>query len=340
MQAKLRFEFPWKDITRAWPQLTGNIAEPLAGGLINHTLRMSSRPGSAAGDQLPRQHVLQWLNPVFPPCVNNDVDAVTRHLASRGFSTFSLVPTVDGTPFLLHSTGSFRLLTYLEGDFLEPCDIGEAGATLARFHAAMADCTHEFAHHRNVHRPLFYRQRLETALGSHKAHRLHPEVRPLAEQVLQLLVPSCNWDELPRRIVHGDPKLENFWRTSGQVTLLDLDTVGRHCILGELGDAGRALCRVEGRFSLALFESFFQSYFGEGLTLEPLEIRAIPGSIHLIACELAARFLLDALEESYFGWDSSAFVTRGDHNLHRARTELAFAMSVLPELDTCLKRLS
>ncbi|MBU1243513.1 phosphotransferase [Myxococcota bacterium] len=329
MHTQFLLEFPWKAITAAWPELACAIAEPLAGGLINKTVRMTARSG--------RRSVLQWLNPVFPGTVSDDVAAICRHLASRGFSTFSVLPTCDGASFLPHDNGSFRLLTHLEGDFLGQGDIGVAGQTLARFHRALADCTHVFSHHRNIHRPPFYAGRLREALETHADHPLHAGVAAVAREVLPRLHPDCDWNTLPSRIVHGDPKLENFWRTADGVTLLDLDTVGRHCILGELGDAGRALCRDNGAFSVVLFGTFFGSYLQRAPELAVTEVAAIPESIELIAHELTARFLIDALEEHYFGWDPTHFANRGEHNLHRARAEHAFAVSVHEYLDDCLK---
>ncbi len=217
MHTQFLLEFPWKIITAAWPQLACAVAEPLAGGLINRTLRMTSKEGARS--------VLQWLNPVFPPTVTDDVAAVCRHLATRGFSTFSVVPTCDGANFLVHENASFRLLTYLEGDFLGPADIAVAGKTLARFHRALSDLTHVFSHHRNIHRPPVHGRKLEGALVANPDHRLRAEVASLAEEVLPRLHPQCEWNTLPSRVVHGDPKLENFWRTADGVTLLDRKSV-------------------------------------------------------------------------------------------------------------------
>ncbi len=332
MHTQFLLDFPWKAITAAWPRLACAVAEPLAGGLINKTLRMTAKDGERS--------VLQWLNPVFPGTVTDDVAAVCRHLGTRGFDTFSVIPTCDGANFLSHESGSFRLLTYLEGDFLEPSDVAIAGRTLARFHRALSDCAHVFSHHRNIHRPPVHARKLAEALEAYPDHRLRGEVGALAVDVLPRLQPVCDWNTLPSRIVHGDPKLENFWRTAEGVTLLDLDTVGRHCILGELGDGGRALCREDGVFSLKLFEKFFAAYLDRAPALSEAEIAAIPESIELIACELAARFLVDALEERYFGWDPARFPARGEHNLQRARGEADFARSAREAIGACRRLLS
>ena len=58
------------------------------------------------------------------------------------------------------------------------------------------------------------------------------------------------------------------------------------------------------------------------------EARALVGGLGTICLELSARFLADALNESYFGFDATRFATRGDHNLVRGRGQLALFASV------------
>ena len=62
--------------------------------------------------------------------------------------------------------------------------------------------------------------------------------------------------------------------------------------------------------------------------LTAAERRALPAGLETIALELSARFCADALRESYFGWDSARFGSRGEHNLVRARSQLSLAASV------------
>jgi hypothetical protein len=60
-----------------------------------------------------------------------------------------------------------------------------------------------------------------------------------------------------------------------------------------------------------------------------------------ICRELAARFLADALRESYFGWNAERYATRGDHNLVRGVGQWRLAESVRsqrPALDAIVAR--
>ena len=81
----------------------------------------------------------------------------------------------------------------------------------------------------------------------------------------------------------------------------------------------------------AIFEAALRG-FSRGaagqLELGPDEIHLVPHGVFTIATELSIRFLVDALEEKYFGWDSDKYASRGDHNLARAKGQWALAKSV------------
>ncbi|MEM6292920.1 MAG: hypothetical protein AAGA54_16715, partial [Myxococcota bacterium] len=92
----------------------------------------------------------------------------------------------------------------------------------------------------------------------------------------------------------------------------------------ELGDAWRSWCNPKGedetsaRFDVAVFEASVRGYASVGsVTAE--ERDALAFGVELISVELAARFLADALAESYFGWNAQRYASRGEHNLVRAR---------------------
>src|SRR5690606_35055559 len=108
---------------------------PAASGLINRTWHVVSD----AGEPL----VLQRVNAIFPPAVNADIDAVTRHLEARGMTTPRLVPTRSGALWLEHGGFVWRVLTAIDGvsrDALETAEQAcEAGRILASFHRAVAD---------------------------------------------------------------------------------------------------------------------------------------------------------------------------------------------------------
>jgi Ser/Thr protein kinase RdoA (MazF antagonist) len=287
--------------------------------------------------------VLQWLNPIFGPEVHRDIEAVTAHIEKKGLLTPRLVRTSAGLLWVEDDAGGvWRLMTFIDGEILsagatpELCHAG--GALLGRFHRAVADLEHTFSSIRpGVHDTARHLRHLDEVLRSHDQHAAFREVEPVGRKILAAAASLPALGDLPARIVHGDPKLNNivFSRTGDARCLIDLDTLGRMTIPVELGDAFRSWCNptgedvLEAHFELKLFEAGITGYAVQtpGL-LTAAEVDAIPAAIETIALELAARFCADALEESYFGWNRARFPRASAHHLHRAKSQLALGQSI------------
>lgn len=315
-------------IVAAW-NLEPDSIRPLGTGLINRTFLARERAGP--------WRVLQQVNPLFPPEVNEDIAAVTAHLAGRGLPTPRLVPTLDGRLCLPAEGGAWRVLTHVPGRVLDALANGaeahEAGRLLASFHCALDDLRHEFRHVRPpVHEPARHLAALEDALAGHATHRLYPAVAPLAADILAAAAALPALPRTPARVVHGDPKISNLVyadHSPRAICMLDLDTVGRMALPFELGDAFRSWCNVateddpRGSFSAELFAAAVGGYAAAAHGwIEPDEAAAAVNATATIQVELAARFCADALNERYFGWNPAAFASRGQHNLARARGQL------------------
>jgi Ser/Thr protein kinase RdoA (MazF antagonist) len=302
-------------------------------GLINRTWWVRGAGGPVA--------VLQQLNTkIFRAEVHDDIEAVTARLADRGLETPRLVRTRAGT--LWHTAadgGVYRVLTPV-GErtvhkLTEPADARAAGALVARFHAAVRDLDWQFRMVRpGVHDTAAHYQRLRDALEAHRSHRLYDQVAPLAEQILGGWSPSDD-PGLPLRVLHGDLKISNV-RFAGPraVALIDLDTFQHGTLDIELGDAMRSWCNplpedsLDARFDVDLFAAAMAGYAegaGAGGPSEAEWAAIVPG-VQRVALELASRFAMDALVESYFGFDPK-YGGRGEHNLLRARGQAALAAS-------------
>ncbi len=219
-----------------------------------------------------------------------------------------------------------------------PAQAAAAGELVARFHRALDGLDHTFVGLRGfVHDTPKHLTRLREALALQSRHRLHPQVTPLAEGILARAAALSPLPQLPARVCHGDLKLNNLL-FAGKVPpacetalcLIDLDTVGPMSLAYELGDAWRSWCNRSGedaelaRLDLEVFRVSFLGYCRAlGRELAEDERRALLESVEWISLELAARFAADALNESYFGWDSRRYPARGEHNLVRARGQLA-----------------
>jgi len=310
----------------------------LEGGLINQTY-VVERQGEPKA-------VLQRVHTAFAPEVHDDIAAVTAHLAQRGVPTPRLIPTQKGELYTsCDEQRVWRAMTYAHGQTVhkvhDPVFAAEAAALLARCHRAGADLQYEFQSVRaDVHDTAAHLRRLRAvAAGSVGAvSMLCDEVLDAAEG-LELLGAL---ESLPRRVCHGDPKISNFLFSKTDppraLYLIDLDTFGYLPIAYELGDALRSWCNPAGEdfeeptIDTDIFQAALGGYASTGLDLlDEGEWRSIVPGLEAVCVELAARFCVDAVEDRYFGWDSSKYENRREHNLVRARGQLALARSVNAE---------
>lgn len=323
----------------AWDLPAGTEARPLGTGLINETF------GAWRGEELVA--VVQQLNTrVFVPQVHEDIEAATAHLAAKGLPTTRLIPTRTGQLWHTDADGGvWRALTPI-GDRTvdrldDPALARSAAALIARFHAALADFQWDFRSVRaGAHDTDAHLDRMMTAVNTHRDHRLWWDTASLSETIGEGWRTWTGPTGLPKRVIHGDLKIGNVrFQGSEALALIDLDTLQHETFDVELGDAMRSWCNpaaedaADTHFDLDLFAAAMEGYAagvravdGVGGPTEDEWASIVPG-VERICWELASRFARDALEEAYFGWNP-AFGGRGEHNLLRARGQVALAKSV------------
>jgi Ser/Thr protein kinase RdoA (MazF antagonist) len=310
-------------------------ARPLGGGLINETFVLDGPEGRV---------VLQRLHPLWTEAVCEDIEAVTDHLAARGLVTPRLLRTDDGARAVTDEEGRVWRATSFVDDAVtlhrlaEPAQARAAGALVGRVHVALDSLEHDYRFTRGlVHDTAHHVAALRDALDAHAGHRLVGEVRAIADPLLERAAVMPDLSPLPLRHAHGDLKISNllFDSAGAGLCLVDLDTLARMRWPHEMGDAMRSWCNPGGedqgevRFDVPLFSAAMAGYASEaGALITPPERAALLDGIASICLELSARFLKDALEESYFGWDAQRFASRGEHNLVRARGQWALRASV------------
>jgi len=316
--------------------------ERLPHGLINLTLLVVTGGG--------QRYVLQRLHTIFTTSVNHNLDHVSRHLAARGLATPLLVRARDDALDVTHHGRLWRMLTYVRGRTLSSVEstaqAHSAAALLARFHRALVDFPTRLTSARApVHDFERHMARLMAARATHASHRLYDAVAVASEELLSLRARHRLPMTGAERLVHGDPKISNIlFSPHGPEAhcLIDLDTLAYMPLPFELGDALRSWCNPRGEdaqdayFDLALFKAAIDGYATAAPRLSADEMDAIVPATFLIHLELAARFLCDALEETYFGWDAGRYDSRGHHNLARARGQLRAARSLEASFDAAL----
>ncbi len=298
-------------------------------GRINRTFRVRTTGP---------EYVLQALHPVFAAAVLLDIDRVTRHLHAKGVVTPTLVPTAAGALGVERAGRCWRVLSFIPGRSLEHAPDAAAAASAAvlvgRFHDALVDLDYRFAHAlAGFHDTAAIMARLGLTAQRCGSPSRRRALRPLVRRVLEAydVQPGLPPD-LPQRVIHGDLKLANvrFDATGLRATaLLDLDTLGRAPVVVDLGDALRSWCNradegdADGSaFSLETFAAFLEAYLGTARFLTPREKQSLPTATELMTLELAARFLTDAFEESYFTLEPSRYASLYDQNRAKAAAQL------------------
>lgn len=148
---------------------------------------------------------------------------------------------------------------------------------------------------------------------------------------------------MPKRLIHGDPKLANilFDKTSKRAcTLIDLDTIGPGLIHHDLSDLIRSCCNRAGEeqgqqevhFDFESAQRIITGYSNQTASfLTREEVNLLGESLWLIPFELGVRFLCDYLNGSTYFKASSP-----RQNLTRAAIQLKLSTQIrqlLPELQ-------
>ena len=311
---------------------------PLGNGLINQTWLVENGASE--------HFVLQRVNSMFPAAINQDIDVLTRHIEAKGLTTCRLVPANDGALWVEHEKGVWRLLSRVDGAsrnaLTSAAQAREAGMVLGQFHLAVSDLEHTFSNLRlGIHDTARHLRFLDETLRNRTHHPEYAAVSSLGREILDIAKSLPVLPQVPDRVVHGDPKVNNILFEAGgnrAICLVDLDTISQMPLPLELGDAMRSWCNPSGEdywtgeFSAELFVPAIEGYAEQtrGWIL-PEEWSSIVPATHIILIELAARFCADALNETYFAWDPQKFATRSEHNQVRAAGQLTEARSLLAQ---------
>ncbi len=318
--------------------LDGATTELIPGGLINRTYAVRGADGAPVA-------VAQRLHPIFDPAVNLDIDAITARLAAAGLETPRPLRTREGWLWVATDGGIWRLLTWIDGVTIhrvtDPAQAAGAGEQVGAFHRALDGFAHEYAFARaGVHDTARHLARMRAGAAAAAADAALADAVALAAEIDDAAAGLAPLPALPLRHCHGDLKISNVlfapgpgWRAR---CLIDLDTMGRQSIAFELGDGLRSWCNPAGedtttpQFDPAILEAALRGYAaGARGLLGAGEIAAIVPGLATCCIELAARFCADVFADEYFGWDATRFASRREHNLVRARGQLALGRQVL-----------
>lgn len=330
--------------------------ERFGSGLINDTYLCEVRDGGEIS-----KYILQRINTsVFkkPEQVMENVEVVTNHVVSRLLAegvtdphavTPALIHTRSGRSYHIDNFGEYwRLFHFIESAAVydsvqDTRHAYEVGRGLGMFQSLVSDLSPERLH--------------DTLPGFHQTPRylaefdevIKADVKKRAAQVLvdaefvyfrrslaPVLTDLIASKELPVRVVHNDPKVNNVLIhdvTGKALCMIDLDTVKPGIVHFDFGDCVRSAANPAGEdaedlskvsLDLHLFEAVTRGYLREaGGFLTGKEIEMLPVSVKVITFELGMRFLADYLRgDTYFK------VRYSGHNLHRAQVQFKLLESI------------
>ncbi|MDD4915998.1 MAG: aminoglycoside phosphotransferase family protein [Methylococcales bacterium] len=134
---------------------------------------------------------------------------------------------------------------------------------------------------------------------------------------------------LTERVMHGDPKLNNFLFKPGSnsiISLIDLDTVKPGLVHYDIGDCLRSCCHLpqNNQFDMNFCQTILTSYLREaGQFFTPADHAYLYSAILLIPFELGLRFFTDYLQgNQYFR------VSEPEENLRRAVAQFELCKSI------------
>lgn len=319
-------------------------------GHINHTLKLATDTG--------REYILQKINKyVFkdPVKVMANASAVTNFIRERSQDprhALHFIPTLQGGYCHRDSEGEFwRMYDFVTGFCLDAPesdeDFYQSALAFGRFQHQLSDFPAETLYETipNFHNTVDRYQQLKDAIRADNVGRaasVQAEIQYALsqEQIGSTLQHMLEKGELPLRVTHNDTKLNNVLldrkdRTS--LCVLDLDTVMPGLSAHDFGDSIRfgAATAAEDepdaskmKLDLHLFEVYTRGFLTAATALTDKEVEVLPLGALIMTLECGIRFLKDYLDgDLYF---KTAYP---EHNLVRARTQLALVADMLSKWD-------
>ena len=331
-------------------KIEGEISDffPLGNGHINSTVLCVCSNN--------KKYVLQKINNyVFKDveALMNNYYKVTEFLHNKGIETIHLVKTKDDEVYLRNEDGYFRVYEYIDNAvwYEKITDlemINTAAKSFGKFHKDLKEFDAKELKEviPNFHNTYHRYGNLLDAIKEDKMGRVKDCLSEIEfvksfEGYYDLINDAIKRGILPLTVTHNDPKINNvlFDKDTGEIrAVIDLDTIMPGSYLYDFGDALRSLFTGENEDSEDLsrlyvryevFKAYVKGYLSEmGNILTPEEKELLPFSVFLLTIECGMRFL-----EDYIRGDVYFKISKPNHNLIRARTQLALAKIIYRKLD-------
>ncbi len=293
--------------------------EVLEGGIINTSFKIETNKG---------KFIVQKLSRIFNEKIIEDYLYVQSYLRTNEVFVPILLSSKEGKYYYKNGNEIWRVFEYIPHEKISsitPSMAYSIGETLGRFHEVMKKSDfHPNSNITELHNTKRIIERLYNVFNNKnnlkKSERVKEEYKLINQMIEKHYLP----EDLPKTIIHGDPKVDNFlFRDEKVKAVIDLDTLMEASELIDIGDALRSMCKDKDyNFVPESLNAFLRGYLSETEISYPLSF--IRDATALITLELAARYLIDYFEESYFKWDMIRYKSAAEHNLQRCRSLLKY----------------
>ncbi|MFA6162637.1 MAG: phosphotransferase [Methylobacter sp.] len=317
----------------------------LGNGLINDTFLIATETSP---------FVLQRINRgVFPAPeqIMANLITINQHIAQKISATVKLqipeiIKTLDDSTFYQDENGDcWRALSFIgDTESLEAIgnisDAEQAGFALGHFHRLVSDLDPLLLYDTlpGFHITPEYLKHYHQVLKQSVKPEPSDESRYCAEFIAKFQYIADDLESakqqglLSLRVIHGDPKLNNFLfdkHSKKIVSIVDLDTVKPGLVHYDIGDCLRSCCQTfePVGFNLDICAALLKSYLTEaGAFFTEQDYHYLYPAIQLIPFELGLRFYTDYLEGNrYFK------VTEPEQNLRRAADQFRLCESIMAQ---------
>jgi len=331
--------------------------EEIKMGNVNRTYRVFFR----LPDGTEKSYMLQAVNTyVFknPEYVMENIEHVTEYIKDKkpGQVSLHFHHTQDRKNFVMDEEGFWRLFNYIPSVTFNACDdlsvVCSAGAAFGEFQMLLSDFDAARLHDTipDFHNTKKRYEKMEMDIAADPCG-LVAEVREEIDWLMAVKEKACaltdlyEKGQLPLRVTHNDTKINNvlFDREDHQaLAVIDLDTVMPGLVGHDFGDAIRFAANFveedskdaeRAGVNMEVFTAFADGFLRHTAnSLTEKEIETLPLSCFVLAAELATRFLDDyILGSPYFK------INYPEHNLVRARCQIALAKDMLKKEDQMLQ---
>lgn len=325
--------------------------EELTRGNVNSTYKVNYVRDDGTGKAEIKSYLFQTINTYAfhkPGELMENIERVTDFLRQKGLNTLHFHHTRDRANYVSVDGEIWRVYTYIDAVTFDTTDdlmvVRNAGSAFGQFQSALVDFDASKLHstipdfHNTVKRYDQFRQ----AIAKDECGRLE-EVRKEVEWLLGAEGQACILEKsgLPLRVTHNDTKINNVLfdeHTHDALMVIDLDTVMPGYIGHDFGDGVRFAANFTQEDSenltrtgldLNVFWAFADGFLSRTAgVLTKAEADTLGMSVFALACELATRFLAD-----YLNGDKYFKCKKDQHNLIRARCQIALAKDILKKLD-------